>query len=64
MTQIEKIIKYSSEYLKMYPKAQPFWLYIDTYSNDKIIDIFEKSKGRKVIFETTDNLDELNYYYE
>ena len=50
--------------MEKYPDAQQFWLFVDTYSTEKIIEIFEKSKGRKVIFETTDNLDELNYYYE
>jgi hypothetical protein len=57
-------MKYSSEYMEKYPDAQQFWLYVETYSIEKMIEIFENSKGRKVIFETTDNLDELLYYYE
>ncbi len=50
--------------MEKYPDAQQFWLYVETYSIEKMIEIFENSKGRKVIFETTDNLDELLYYYE
>ncbi len=64
MKNLEKIEQLATEYSKKYPDAQKFWLYIDTFSFEEIVNIFEKSKGRKVIFETTDNDDELNFYYE
>jgi hypothetical protein len=64
MTNFEKIRQYASEYLKKYPDAQRFWTFTQSFSDELIVEIFEQSKGRKVIVETTDNDDELNYHYE
>jgi hypothetical protein len=64
MTIDEIIIQYADEYSKKYPDSDPFWLYSETFSDEKIVEIFEQSKGRKVIFELTDNADELNFHYE
>lgn len=52
------------EYLKKYPKAKPLLSAFETYGKKKLIEIFDESKGREIVFKNGKGLDNMTYYFK
>jgi len=52
------------EYLKKYPKAESLLSGFETYGEKRLIEIFDESKGREIVFKNGKGLDNMTYYFK
>ena len=54
----------NKEYLKKYPKAESLLSGYATFGEKKLIEIFDESKGREIVFKVEKGLDNMSYYFK